>query len=249
MNMALRRYRVLFVSLELTPGEIAMRGASRFSTIPYRRLEEGLRTDDREPLTEKELGQWDQATGKFHELVLYLRIHGADENGRELSDVMRSATRHNYDAVFLDHIGMVGRDSAGNDLEKIKETIHRLRALSRGEVNPRCRPFVCATSPLNRDSQKGEDDEPREPRLADFYGSSRVEYDTDAAVILRKRKGKGDEGPDIVDAFVLKNRQGPCPKVFMFDADGARCSITERRKDDEPRPPHWQDGDKEEDQP
>lgn len=243
INMAQMRHRVLIVSLELTPGEMALRAAAMLAGVPLHRIEGGFRKQDKVKWSEQELSRWDVATKKVVEIMMFLRIHGADENGREIRDVMRSAVQHNYDAVFIDHVGMIGRDSGGRPLDKISDTIHHLRALSRGEIDPKCRPFVCATSPLNRDSQKGDEDEPRAPRLADFFGSSRIEYDTDAAIILQKRKEQEEDGSCIVDAFVLKNRQGRCPAVLQFDANGATCTVTERKRPDEERPQNWQDTD------
>lgn len=240
LNMAQSHHRVLFVSLEMTPGEISLQAAARYSGLPTERIVAGLREHNRLPFGGDELGKWDEATKRLMEMVMFLRVHGADEHGREIREIMATATAHCYDAVFVDHLGMIGRDSQGNELDKLKDATHALRALSRGEINARCRPFVCASTPLNRDIEKGDEDEPRAPRLADFRGSSRIEHDTDVSIILQKRKQAEGDGLSIVDAFVLKNRQGRCPLVLQFEANGACCLVTERRKPEEQRK-HWQD--------
>lgn len=240
MDMALQRQRVLFVSLEQTPGETTLQAVARFSQIPIAAMERAQAKGGSGLTNEQEKGL-ELAARRLAETELFLRMHGADEHGRRLEDVMRSACRARFDAVFIDHIGMVGRDEA-QELVALSRAIDRLRALTRGEVVKDYRPFVCATSPLKRDAAAGDED--MLPAITDFRGSSRLEYDADLAMILRKRKReKPDEensDPDIVDAFVLKNRQGRCPVVLTFEAQGEICFVRERSPET-PVPEHWSD--------
>lgn len=236
LNAAERRYRVLFVSLEMTPGEMGLLGLARFSGIDRRRIEANFMKQDPIPFDQLQRQAWDRAVLRLQGLEMVLRIHGADEQGRSIDDILRSATRARFDAVFVDHLGMIGRDSGGRELDVLSHAIHRLRGLSRGEVAKGYRPWVCVTSQLNREIDKG--DEERIPRLADFRGSARIEHDADVAVGLQKRKGDGPTS--LLDGFVLKNRHGPCPEILLFEANGATGFIAERHREEGP-PPHWQE--------
>lgn len=219
-----------------------MGAVARYSRIPLGVLERAQSGETR--LTESQHVGLATASQRMAETELFLRLHGADQHGRGLEDVIRSATRSNFDAVFIDHIGMIGRDD-GNELEQLSAAIDRLRRLARGSVVKGYTPFVCATTPLKRDAATG--DEEKLPAITDFRGSSRLEYDADVAIILRRRARKGEEEsgePTLVDGFVLKNRQGPCPAVLQFEAQGAICFVNEHHKP-EPQPPrHWQENDR-----
>ena len=184
---------------------------------------------------------FDSAKAKFNSLALCLRIHNAEEHGRSVDDVLHSARRARFDAVMVDHLGMIGRDSGGNELQVLAEAVHRLRGLSRGEAAKNYRPWVVATSQLNREIDKGEED--RIPRMADFRGSARIEHDTDVVIGLQRRRRAGDEDPTtMLDGFVLKNRNGPPGVVLCFEANGATGLVVERRRDEEQPPPsHWAD--------
>jgi replicative DNA helicase len=238
LNAAVLRQRVLFVSLEMTLAEMALLALSKFSGLDRRRIEEAFRPETTMPLGDGEADAWESAREKFAGLQFTLRLHG-HENGRDMRQIINSARSASYDAVMVDHLGMIGRDSNGRELDQLSAAIHGLRGLSRGEAIPGYRPWVVATSQLNREIDKGE--ESRIPRMADFRGSSRIEHDTDVAIGLQRRP-KEDDGPlYVLDAFVLKNRFGP-PGVMSFDANGATGLVVERRHDEPKPPPNWQDG-------
>ena len=228
LNAAEEGQRVMFATLEMTPGEMALLAFAKFSGLPRARIEQNFDPRFARPFDDEERARWDAAVLKFQGLSTVLRIHGADEAGRDVDDVLRSACRARFDAVMIDHLGMVGRDTRRNELEALGHAVHRFRGLSRGEVGRNYRPWVVATSQLNREIDKGEDERP--PRLADFRGSSRIEHDADVAIGLQKRKrDPGDESPlYALDGFVLKNRHGPAPAVILFDANGPTGLITER---------------------
>lgn len=236
VNSALSQQRVLFVSLEMTPGEMAFLALSMFSGIERHRLEEVL--GKRAEFTPEEQSAWDGAVLRLQGLQFTMRMHGA-EHGRSVEEILASAGRARFDAVFVDHLGMVGRDSSGRELDVLSTAIHKLRGLSRGEAISGYRPWVVATSQLNREIDKGDDE--RIPRMADFRGSARIEHDADVAIGLQKRKA-AEEGPtSYLDGFVLKNRQGPAPAVLLWEANGATGLITERHREENAPPRHWQE--------
>jgi hypothetical protein len=239
LNLVEQNYRVLFVTLELSPGQLAIQAAARYSRIEQDRIDEAKRSENPRPFDDREAGAWDTALGKFMAMSTRLRLHGAKDGGRDIRNVIATATKHAYDAVFIDHVGMIGRDSDSEELLILGRSIHTINRLAKGEIRENYRPFVCFSSPLSRDNAKQtKPDEEGTPRLADFRGSSRIDYDTDLAMVVQKRKHPVDvDGCDIVDAFVLKNRYGRCPIVLQFEAQGAIAFVTERRKPDAPPVP------------
>jgi replicative DNA helicase len=241
LNAAERKMRVLFATLEMTPGEMGLLAVSRFSGLTRDRIERAFMSQDRLPFNEEELERFRLAERRLASLDNVIRLHGAAAHGRSVDQLIRSATRARFDAVFVDHLGMIGRDSGGRELDLLSHAIHRLRGLSRGEESPGHRPWVCVTSQLNREIDKGDVD--RIPRLADFRGSARIEHDADVAIGLQKRGRIGDESViSALDGFVLKNRHGPCPAVLCFEANGATGLITERHTQGDSPPPHFSEG-------
>ena len=236
-DMAVLRQRVLFVSLEESTGALAVKAVARYARIPVDVMERAQSGEGYRFTNEQSEGLA-VAAGKLAETELYLRLHGAEEHGRTMQDILRSATRTRFDAIFVDHLRMIGRGTGRSKFEVLEDAIDKLRALAHGEHLKGYTPLVVALSPLNREDSK-EGDADRLPRLSDFYGSQQIESDADVAVIVKKRPAKEDsEDPDIVDAFVLKQRGGRCPLVLQFEAQGAICAVTERRP--EPTPPqHW----------
>lgn len=230
LNTAEAGQRVLFVSLEMSLGEMGLLALAKFSGIERHRIEEAIRAGGR-TFDSEEADRWAGAMSKVESLQLLMRLH--DHNhGRDISDVIRSALKARFDAVFVDHLGMIGRDTNGRELDQLSEAIHGLRGLSRGEVSKGYRPWVVATSQLNREIDRGEEE--RAPRMSDFRGSARIEHDTDVAIGLQKR-AKTDEGVMYdLDGFVLKNRFGP-PAVLLFQANGATGLVVERRPTEEMR--------------
>lgn len=231
-DMASLGHRVLFVTLELTRLEVAMLALARYSGLTTERLDLAYGRE-KQALSPEENASLAAAVDKVESLDLRLRVHGA-EHGTSLDSVIRSATRNRFEAVFVDHLGIVDR-GIGKEVDAIARAGNRLRELCRGVVVPGYAPFVCVTTPLNR--RRDEDDH---PMLSHLRGSGNLEYDADFVMVLQKRtQPQQDKRPPIVDGFVLKNRQGECPVVIQFEADGARCLITERQREEAPSP-HWQ---------
>jgi replicative DNA helicase len=77
--------------------------------------------------------------------------------------------------------------------------------------------------------------------MSDLRGSGNIESDADLVMILQKQpQDEESEAPDVVNGFVVKNRQGRCPVVLQFEAHGATRTVIERHKPEQP-PPHWQE--------
>jgi replicative DNA helicase len=235
LNAAEEGHRVLFVTLEMTAAAMALRALSKFSGLPRLRVARAFHEKDRHPFNDEEAQRWGRAEAKLKGLALQMRVHTAESHGRDIDDIMRSASRARFDAVFVDHLGMIGRDSGGDELRVLSHAIHRLRGLSKGEAVKEYRPWVVATSQFSRPIDTAD----RAPCLADFRGSARIEHDTEVAIGLRpRRRASGDEGPMVqVDGFVLKNRDGPPDQVLMFDVNGGIGLVTEHQAVPDQAPP------------
>jgi len=213
------------VSLEQTPGELMIQTLARFSQIETTALTLSLRGET--TLTPEQDARFVEASEKIAQLTTQLRLHGRDRAGGTIEHVIASAIRSRFDAVFVDHLGMIGRGT-GEKFGVLEHAVDRLRGLARGEALAGYMPFVCALSPLNRQAERQAGDKPPMPTMADFAGSSQIESDADAAMILRKRRqSEGYTGPDVIDCWVLKNRQGRSGCVLPFEGRGATCTITE----------------------
>ena|GEM_PF-4981635 len=235
LDMASLHQRVLFVTLEQTAGEIGMQALARYSGVSVERLDLAFGRENLQ-LTADEDARVADASARFADLELYLRIHGAERNGSSLEAVLHSATRSRFDAIFLDHLGMVDR-GRGSELDAIPRTANALRVLARGATSSGYTPFVCVTTPLSR--KRDEDDH---PKLSHLRGSGNLEYDADFVMVVQKREQPEEsDAPNVVDGFVLKNRQGRCPLVMQFEAQGAISRVVERHTSDTSPTQHWQD--------
>ena len=231
-NMALNAaqdQRVLMVGLEVTPGELGIMALSRFTKIPVRRLEGAYERRGTAYFTLQESAQIQAGLKYLDGLAMNLRFHGPKQ-GRTLKSVIESAIEHRYDAIFIDHVGMIGRAvGPAQELEVLAVTIEKLRALADGEMRRDYQPFVCFTTHLNRESERHQRKGEYEPICSDFRGSSRIEGDCDCGIILVKRASDAPEAtPKYVDARIVKNRHGPSPFCVALEAEPTVCLVRER---------------------
>ena len=222
--------RVLMVGLEVTPGELGLLALSRYTKIPVRRLEAAYERRGTAFFTLEESARVQAGLKYLDSLAMNLRLHGPDQ-GRTLKSVIESACQHRYDAIFIDHVGMIGRAvSPAQELEVLAVTIEKLRALSDGEMKTGYTPFVCFTTHLNRESERHQRRGEYEPIMGDFRGSSRIESDVDCGIILVKHSNADnpEATPKYVDARIVKNRHGPSPFCVRLEAEPAICLVRER---------------------
>ncbi len=230
-DLALERQSVLFVSLELNTGEIMVQVAARLTALTKRRLKVIWNSG---ACSDIERNALRRMYAQVRDLDSYFRLHGTSENGRSIRDVVESYRVLKPNAIFVDHIGMFG----ARRLDDLGTALDTLRGLVHGEIIKNAYPFVCVASPLNRDIERGSEDDvsKREPRLSDFRGSAYIEHDADTAIILRKqRKSEDEAGPDKVEGYVLKQRDGPAPLRLHFWGKGDVCTVIEREISKQPK--------------
>jgi replicative DNA helicase len=235
LDAAERGQRILFVSLEMAVQDLALQAVARYSRIPLERLSAAYHPDQGPPLNESESAAVDKAAEKMKHLEMFLRLHGAAQHGRSMDSIIESAVRARFDGVFIDHLGMLAR-SGVNGLNDLATSVDKLQMFCKGNLVPGFRPFVCAASPLNRTSEKAQDE--REPEMSDLWGSSFIESDANLVMILAKQKQKDEDSnaPDLVDGYVVKNRDGRHPLILQFEANGAIGYVCERRRPLDPQP-------------
>jgi replicative DNA helicase len=224
-NLAMQRKLVCWLGLESSPGVLSTQMLSRISTVPYHRLTDS-RMKGGKPLSLTDAGLVREAAEKMErEIDPYFSFHAA---GRPLAEVKATALGTRYHAIFVDHLGLVGRGS-GNKFDAIEEALSFLRALSVGHVVKDYQPFVCALSQLNRDGEREAAKNPGAtfvPRLDHLWGSGFIEADADTALIMYGKQDLPD-GCKAIKGIIRKNRQGPEPVMLQYHADPFRYDMTE----------------------
>jgi replicative DNA helicase len=197
--------KVLFLSLEMSAFELAVRLAQRagFDT----RVLYGKRTPtfaDWQTLT-KEIGKnkWES-----------LRIETVDNVG-QIGSVIR---RTKPDLVILDYIQLldIGKDTR---LEGTTKNSRALKMLARKHAIP-----IIALSQLSRG---GKEERGKLPGLWRLRDSGALEQDADAVIFVWRKRGEDGEGMLPEGAFIVgKARMGSQGKVdFHFDGDRQRFTL------------------------
>jgi replicative DNA helicase len=191
---------VLFISLEMTAFELAVRIAQRegFDTrVLYGRKTASDR--DWQTLT-KEIARpkWQR-----------MRVEQGIDNVGQIGAVIR---RVKPDLVILDYIQLldIGRDSR---VEGTTKNSRALKMLARKHAIP-----IVALSQLSR---AGKEDRGRLPGLWRLRDSGALEQDADAVVFVWRKRSEDGEGMLPEGAFIVaKARMGNLCKVdFLFDGD------------------------------
>lgn len=199
----------LFYSLEVDRSDLALKLTSARTGIPFDRLERG-------GLVGAEQEQVD---------AVIEEARGWNMTVCDLSDVtvqrVRSTVRRQCLAgqppalVVVDYLQLLGGSSQDQtEYEKISEITRTLKILAREAKVP-----VLALSQMSRDSEKGQGNEPRAPRLSDLRGSGTIEQDADAVLFLHQtgKSGEGESETRKIKVVVAKSRFGPtgeCDYLF-----------------------------------
>jgi replicative DNA helicase len=223
---------------------LTLRILAHYSKILVKRIKGALSKVPTCHLTADEKALLEAATAKYLGMDLFFRVHDGATHGTTLDAILASAQRIRYDAIFIDHLGMIAGARGTDKFRAIDSAVDALQALSRGKVIKDYRPFVVVTTPLNRDLARESDqkDGPRMPKISDFFGSSKIEYAADVAIALQRHDNAAEDPNPVVtmSAHVLKNREGPAPAVLQFEANGSICEILEKRKEEyQPTPSTW----------
>lgn len=186
---------VLFVSYEMTAGEIVERLIAIVSAVPmddFRRMRTTVQ----------------DAARQIDRMPFY--IDDSQPNINQLCATIRIAARKGIRLVVVDYLQLIPPE----DSRAMRET--QVASVSRKlkQVTLSCGIVIMALSQLNRQVELR--DNPR-PRLADLRESGAIEQDADMVLMLwRPNKDGGSEnGDDIACVDIAKNRNGRCGVVDL----------------------------------
>lgn len=212
LHAALHRRRVLFVSLEMTSGDIALRVLASETGEKLPRLRAGK--GDRQ--------RAEEVAAEFDE-VPFLLWSGRGVDLDQLRGVCRlEQARGGLDAIFVDYIGLVKpADRRKPRWEAVTETSNALKTLALTLNVP-----VIALCQLNRDAE-GET-----PKLSHLRESGAIEQDADVVMLLDRERDSSTASLNV--AKIRNGRTGP----FDLHFDGAAFKFSEMPDDCGPVAPH-----------
>lgn len=241
VNLAMQSKHVCWIGLEMQPEQQVLRMASRFSGVPFSAIEDSF-MENGEPLSPIQAASVANATEKLASIDTIL-FH--DQSRPGLRDVVETARQNTYDAIFIDHLGLI--QSNGDEFERMNAAIFELMNLKRGITVPGYQPFICLIAQLNREIEKQDPSkEPRYPRQSDLRGTGNLEYSADSIVIMHSHVREIEPGrtEKEIKAVVVKSREGPSPMAVELTTHGA-LGFVEEGKEQEPAssepvifPPH-----------
>jgi replicative DNA helicase len=224
VNLALQGKSVCWVGLEMQPEQQAMRLLSRMSLVPFSAIEDSL-MDGGEPLWTAQQ-EAVNAASKQVDAIDTILFH--DQSRPSLRDVIETARQNTYDAIFLDHLGLI--HGPGGEFDRMNDAITALMNLKRGITVPGYQPFICLIAQLNREIEKQDPNtEPRYPRLSDLRGTGNIEYSADSVVIMHSKWVEIEPGrmEKDIKAVVVKSREGPFPVAIPIVTHGALGYVEE----------------------
>lgn len=204
-------YPVMFVSIEMSLGQLMDRAVSRWGDIPSSHIVRGVLSQDEERQVDLTL----EARKSVN--LWYV------DNPYATTDTVRAAAAEismqtgGLRGIIVDYLQLL-KDHGENDNQRIGHISRNLKALAREYDCP-----MLVLSQLNRQSEYRDDPH---PRLSDIRDSGAVEQDAD--VVLGLYRDRYEEGGSTLDIDILKNRQGPLARIAVeFDGDHVRLNTEE----------------------
>lgn len=194
-----RHYSVLFLSQEMTNGELLDRVLASLGRIPLSAVITG-------EMNPQEWESFTAANVRLAELNLYLD----DQPALTLMDVRSKARltkrKHGLDLVVVDYLQLMSGDGTNRN-QQIEEISRGLKALAKdlGVV-------VLALSQLSRQAANKS-----RPQLADLRDSGAIEQDADTVIFVHRDEVDNPQTHlrGYADVFVAKNRQGRIDDVLL----------------------------------
>jgi replicative DNA helicase len=200
---------VLFISVEMSLGQLMDRAVSRWGGIPNSKIVRGtIDQNDEERI---------KATLEARQAVNLWYV----DNPYSKTDTIRAAAAEvamqagGIRGIVVDYLQLL-KDGGDNDNQRISRISRSLKALAREYDCP-----MLVLSQLNRQSEYRDDPH---PRLSDIRDSGAVEQDADVVLGLYRDKDDPVRTQEL-DISILKNRQGPLARVTVpFDGDHVRLA-------------------------
>lgn len=194
--------QVLFVSLEMSRGELIDRMVSQVAMLESRSVKNPKFLSR---------GDWDRMYEAQH-TIRNLKLHIDEDPSRTASDIAgharRIMARDGLSLVVIDYLNLIDspentRDSRQETIAKISRTIKKTARMLRVPV--------LVLSQLNRAVEGRED---HRPRMSDLRESGAVEQDADVVMLLhRPEYYDPTDQPGLAELIVAKNRNGPIGTV------------------------------------
>ena len=209
-NLAMSGHLVLWVSLEMSPGQMAMMAVSRHAGIPRDALDAHFTGAHTLGLVDHStMSQAQRTVASCGELVFHdgndMSEPHEERTDHTLASVLDSMGKAKYAAVFVDYLQLVS-SGARKEFENVSAVSKALawHAHSRNTM-------VVALSQLNREIDKVPGTGPttmRLPRLSDLRGSGQIEQDADAVMFLHDPGMDPARDRSHVQLVIEKNRYG-----------------------------------------
>jgi replicative DNA helicase len=201
---------VLFVSIEMSLGQLMDRAVSRWGGIPNAKVVRGIMDQQDEERMRGAL--------EAREAVNLWYV----DNPYATTDTVRAAAAEvkmvagGLHGIVVDYMQLL-KDSGDNDNQRIGRVSRNLKALAREYDCP-----MLVLSQLNRRAEYRDDPH---PILSDLRDSGAVEQDADVVLGLYRDKDDPSLEADL-DITILKNRQGPLARVTVpFDGEHVRLAV------------------------
>ena len=198
------RLRVLFITLEMNPVDLAVRRTAMLSGIDSKDIFLKKPFSDEE--NEKLLTALECCSKTD---LMYNR-----EFRLNVGEIGILARRSKCDLLVIDYLGLIQSKSVGRQYEKITDISNDLRSLALS-LNV---PILCL-SQLNR---QGVPDEA--PEMTELKDSSSIEQDAAGVLLLYRQMGKAADGATVLSCVVPKMRWGEVDGHvdFLYDP---RCNL------------------------
>ena len=211
---------VLFLSQEMSTGELIDRLFASLGQIPLSAVLSGRLTDE----------EYDGLT-RATTAIEQLKLHIDDQGGLTLADVRSKARRvkqmHGLDVVFLDYLQLMTGSGANRNAE-IEEISRGLKNLAK-ELNI----VVVCLSQLNRAVEQRPN---KMPVMSDLRDSGSIEQDANIIMFLHRDEVYDPDTPaaGFADLLIRKNRQGQTGNLTMkYIGEQTRfCETTERKPEE-----------------
>ena len=200
---------VLFISVEMSLGQLMDRAVSRWGGVPSSRIVRGL-IDQQDKERIKGALEARQAVNLWYVDNPYAKTDTIRAAAAEVS-MQAGGIR----GMVVDYLQLL-KDGGDNDNQRIGRISRSLKALAREYDCP-----MLVLSQLNRQSEYRDDPH---PKLSDIRDSGAVEQDADVVLGLYRDKDN-PQLDDQLDISILKNRQGPLARVTVpFDGEHVRIN-------------------------
>ena len=210
LNMANKKHKVLFISLEMNSEELAIKIYSRLSQI-----------DSRDILYKnmENMDKLSKSVGEFTEMNFTI-----DDRTQYIEDILSNIkmlkSQNKVDVVFIDYIGLIKtREKSFSRENEVSKISRDLKLVAR-----ECNIPIVLLAQLNRLAENSE------PSLAMLRESGSLEQDSNKVIFLYQEEDQKANAVGLLKIKVAKNREGLRGTIELgFDKRIGMITPVERR--------------------